>query len=252
MVKSKFFTTAMLTAILLFAVVNLGSIVVNAQAQETVTILDSVGGTTNPVAGTYQYSDGSTQSFTATADSAYIFSGWTVLSSGGSSISSSNPLSLPILSGVSYTIQPNFDPLLVPPGAQRLPTYMATAAIVVVLSSAGGTVNPAPGTYALDNATSLNLQATANSGWTFSHWVISGPITGHGGAPVNLTPTDNPYNVNHGYGATYQYQAVFNPTSSGSPGPSPTVPEYPAIYVGIVAIALLAIAIGTYAVKRRK
>jgi hypothetical protein len=252
MVKSKFFATAILTSILILAIMNLGSIVVNAQGQENVTILDAIGGTTDPAAGNYQYADGSTQTFTATPDSSYIFAGWTILSSGGSSISTDNPLSLPIVSGNSYSIQPNFDPLLLPPGATSLPTSMATAAIVVVLTSAGGTVSPTPGTYALDNATSLNLSATASSGWTFSHWVISGPITGHGGAPVNLTPTDNPYNVNHGYGATYQYQAVFTPTSSGSPGPSPTVPEFSAIYIGIVAVALLAIALGTFAVKRRK
>jgi len=252
MVKSKFFATAILASILLLAIVNLGAIVVNAQGQETVTILDAIGGTTDPAAGSYQYADGTTQTFTATADNSYIFAGWTILSSGGSSISTSNPLSLPIVSGSSYSIQANFDPILLPPGQIGLPTSMASAAIVVVLASAGGTVNPPPGTYALDNATSLNLSATANSGWTFSHWVISGSITSHGDAPTNLTPTDNPYNVNHGYGSIYQYQAVFTPTSSGSPGPSPTVPEFSAIYVGIVAVALLAIALGTFAVKRRK
>ncbi len=85
---------------------------------------------------------------------------------------------------------------------------MATAAIVVVLAVAGGTTSPAPGTYALADATALNLKATPASGWTFSHWVISGPNLSHGGYPYTATPTDNPYNVNHGYGntsATKQY-----------------------------------------------
>jgi hypothetical protein len=251
MSKSKFVAITLLASILLLAIVNLGSIV-TAQGQGSATILDAVGGTTSPGPGNYQYPDGSTQTFTATPDANYVFAGWTILSSGGSSISSSNPLSLPMMSGVTYEIQAGFDPILVPPGATRLPANMSNAAIVVVLTSAGGTVSPAPGTYALDNATQLSLKATANSGWTFSHWVISGPITGHGGSPLNLTPTDNPYNVNHGYGATYQYQAVFNPTSSGSPGPSPTIPEYSAVYIGIVAVALVAIALGTLVVKRRK
>ena len=99
-----------------------------------------------------------------------------------------------------------------PPGLNV--TNYATAAIVVVLSAVGGTTSPAPGTYALENATSLQLTATPDSGWIFDHWVIGGyPLT-HGAYSFTDTPTDNPYNVNHGYGNTYTYQPVFSPTST--------------------------------------
>jgi hypothetical protein len=65
-------------------------------------------------------------------------------------------------------VQANFQPVLPDHGAQ-MPTNLETAAIVVVLGSAGGTVSPASGTYALANAKSLMLTATPSSGWVFSH-----------------------------------------------------------------------------------
>ena len=111
----------------------------------------------------------------------------------------------------------------------------------MVLPAAGGTTIPAPGTYALANATSLQLTAMPDNGWQFSHWVISGSdvTTGHGSAPTNLEPTDNPYNVNHGYGNTYNYQPVF--TQSGSTSPSPTVPELSAVLLIAVLVAMIPI-----------
>ena len=66
----------------------------------------------------------------------------------------------------------------------------------------------------------LTYKQLADSGWTFSHWVISGPNLSHGGYPYTATPTENPYNVNHGYGNRYDYQAVFVPTGSTEPTPS--------------------------------
>ena len=120
--------------------------------------------------------------------------------------------------GTTYTIQPNFD-LIAPPGG-NLPTNMTNAAIIVVLASAGGSTSPAPGTYAVSNASTLQLKATANSGWQFSHWTICGNSISHGGYPLNYAPTDNPYTVGHGYGYTYYYQPIFNQV--GSPTASPT------------------------------
>ncbi len=140
-----------------------------------------------------------------------------------------NPATLTVTGGVTYAVQALFQPIQVPPSGIAV-TNFSTAAIVVVLPATGGTTNPAAGTYALANATSLNLTATPASGWQFSHWVISGtPNLSHGGYPFTATPTDNPYNVNHGYGNTYSYQAVFIPT--GTTEPTPTVPELSGISV---------------------
>jgi predicted secreted protein with PEFG-CTERM motif len=79
------------------------------------------------------------------------------------------------------------------------------------------------------------------NGWTFSHWVISGNTSvSHGGAPVNLEPTDNPYNVNHGYGETYYYQPVFTQSgASMSPEPSTTIPEFPMLAVLLILGAMV-------------
>ena len=80
-----------------------------------------------------------------------------------------------------------------------------------------------------------------NNGWQFSHWVISGSdvTTGHGSIPTNLEPTDNPYNVDHGYGNTYYYQPVF--TQSDTTSPSPTIPELPAVLLIAVLVAMIPI-----------
>jgi hypothetical protein len=112
------------------------------------------------------------------------------------------------------------------------------------MPASGGTTSPAPGKYAFTNADKLNITAMPDNGWKFSHWVILGADTSnHGDAPTNLQPTDNPYNVNHGYGATYAYQAVFTETSS----PSPSVPEFPILAV----LMLLAVAAPLVALAKK-
>ncbi len=245
---NKIFALTLLISLLATAAV---SVTVQAQSQGTVTIMDSIGGTTDPAPGTYNYNAGTNVDFTATADATSAFQYWIVSTSSGSSTVTNPTLTLPIAAGTTYTLQAVFAPIQAPPGVIALPASLSSAAIVVVLPAAGGTTNPPPGTYALANATSLNLQATPSSGWTFSHWVISGVMTSHGSAPVNLEPTNNPYNVNHGYGATYNYQPVFTQTG-GSPGPSPSIPEFSGAIIGVLAVVLLTIALGTVAYRRKK
>ncbi len=56
MIKSKkIFVLTLLLTLLVLAVVNAS---VNAQGQATVIVLDSIGGTTDPAAGTTTYADG--------------------------------------------------------------------------------------------------------------------------------------------------------------------------------------------------
>jgi hypothetical protein len=214
-------------------------------------MLSSVGGTVSPTPGTTTIADGTSVTFTATPSDNFVFSNWVISTASGSSTASDNPLSFPVAGGTDYTVQAVFNPVQAVPGNPLPPTsQLPIAAIVIILTSAGGTTNPAPGTYALANATSFNLSATPSSGWQFEHWVISGPNLSHGGYPFTATPTDNPYNVNHGYGNTFSYQAVFSPT--GSTTPTPTVPEVSgAAALGIIA-ALAIVAVGTFAYKRKK
>jgi hypothetical protein len=254
---TKTISLAILTSLLLLAAMNYTVLNVKAQNQATVTILSSIGGITDPANGTYQYNDGATVTITPTADgqSGFTFANWIISTPSGTRISLVVPLTFTVSAGSTYTVQAVFQ-VIQPIGVQNLPKNLSTAAIVVILPAAGGTTIPAPGTYAFDNATSLNITAMPNSGWTFSHWVISGSdvTTGHGSIPTNLEPTDNPYNINHGYGNTYAYQAVFTQTSASptptsqsptptSPSPSPTIPELSGIAIGILLLAMIPVVI---------
>jgi len=257
----KIFALTLLTSLLLLSISPV-MFSVKAQTQATVTILDSIGGTTDPTADTHTYNDGTAVTLTGTPTAiTFSFTNWIITSSEGSSVVATNPYTLTVTGGVTYTIQATFTPTQAPPGGGALPANMATAAIVVVLAAAGGTTNPPPGTYALAEATNLNLTATPDSGWQFSHWVISGEPQSHGGYSFDNTPTDNPYNVNHGYGNTYSYQPVFVLTGSTEPGAATPTPgstiagmslETVAIIGLVVVIIVILIAFGVYAARRRK
>jgi hypothetical protein len=257
--KTKLLTLILLAALALAALSP--TLLVNAQAQATVIIVDSVGGTTNPT-GTTTYPDGSEVQLTATADPDFVFNFWIISTDAGSANIFDNPTSLTVAGGTTYTVEPVFQTVQSPIGGQ-IPSNLQTAAIIVVLPSAGGTTSPAPGTYAIDNAANAMLTATANSGWTFSHWTICGTDINHGGAPTNWSPTENPYNVNHGYGYTYFYQAVFTPVGSNEPTPTATptpnsgMPggistEMLIIIALVVVIVVLLAAFGLYAMRKNK
>lgn len=244
----------MLTVVLLMAIAGLAFPAVKAQATDTVTLDTSIGGSyANPdgsvqAAGTYSYTDGTTQTFTAVPGTGFVFSYWTIASAEGAYSDSDNPLSL-TLNQSAYALQAYFAP------ESPYPSFApvtSSDAIVVVIAGIGGTVSPAPGTYALANADQLDLTATPDSGWTFSHWVIGGVPSGspHGGYAFTDTPTNNPYTVSHGYGETYSYQPVFSPIST-STSTSPTVPEFSSVAAIIIAIVLAIAAFGTFAYTRR-
>ncbi len=221
---------------------------VKAQSQATVDVLASVGGSTDPAASStpYSYDDGTVVNLTATAGEGFIFVNWDIVTASGGTTDMNNPTTLTVSGGVTYAIQAVFAPIETAPGTSPVAAAnLATAAIVVVLPSIGGTTSPVAGTYALQNAASTTLTATPASGFTFDHWVIGGSPLTHGAYSFTDTPTDNPYTVDHGYGNTYTYQAVFTPVGS-------TVPEFPGAAVVVLALALVAVAFGTFAIKRKK
>ncbi len=262
MKKTKFFAIALLSSLFLLAIA--GTTGVNAQAQATVEVLASIGGTTDPDAGTYTYNDGTSVTFTATAEEGYVFQEWIVSTDEGSNTATESSITIPVTGGVEYSFQAIFTPIQVPPGGIPV-TDFTTAAIVVVLTSAGGTTSPVPGTYALENAEQLMLTATAAEGWEFDHWAITGfPIQGaHGAFPFTPNPTDNPYTVDHGYGNTYAYQAVFNPTGEGAatptpggatPTPAPGMGGLSTEWLIIIALAIVIVIVligfGVYAMRK--
>ncbi len=237
---------ALLTVVLLIGVLNSAMPSVKAQTTDTVIVLSSVGGTTDPGAGTFSYPNGTIQTFTATNGDGFTFQYWVITNAAGAVETPENPLSL-TLNESSTTIQADFLPILYIPPATA-PTS-ATDAIVVILAGTGGTVSPAPGTYALANAALLELTATPDSGWTFSHWVIAGTPLNHGVYSYTLTPTNNPYNVNHGYGNTYSYQPVFNPISTSA---TPTINEFSSASAIILVVALIAVLVASGVYVHRK
>lgn len=242
------------------------SYVVSVQAQNdaTVTVATSTGGTTD-ITGTTTYSDGTSFIINAIPDDGYAFVGWIISTDSSSTNSIDNPLTITLAGGTTYTIQPNFDLVIAPPGG-NLPTNMSNAAIVVVLASAGGSTSPAPGTYAMADATTMQLKATPNSGWEFSHWTICGSSMSHGGYPLNYAPADNPYTVGHGYGYTYYYQPVFTQVASAGSSATPTSTATAApvgtmaglttdtwiIIALIVVIIVMAIGLAVVATRRKK
>ena len=255
----KFFALTLLTSLLLLAALNSNVISVKAQGQATVNVLDSIGGTTDPAAGTTTPADGTPVTLTASDNSGFIFQYWIISTSSSSNVVYDNPTSITVSGGVTYSIQALFQPIELAPGSIPV-TNQSTAAIIVVLAAAGGTTTPAPGTYQLADTSKSTLTATADSGWQFSHWVISGMILSHGGYPFDPVPTNNPYPLDHGYGYTYNYQPVFTPTGITEPTPTPTatpgiggLSTDTAIIIGLVAvIIIILIAFGIFAMRKNK
>ncbi len=243
----------LLTATLLMAVANNYAPIAKAQTNDTVTLIASVGGSyantdgSVQTPGPYTYADGSSQTFTAVPGDGFSFGLWTIVTAAYSYTDAvDNPLTI-TLNESAYAIQATFTPdTIIPPAVQ---TNSATNAIVVVIAGVGGTTSPAPGTYELANATSLDLTAIPNNGWQFDNWVIGGtPMNDHGSYSYTATPTNNPYNVDHGYGNTYSYEAVFSPVGTST---SPTVNEFSSAAAIFTAMALVIVAFGTYAYTRK-
>ncbi len=237
---------------------------VNAQGQATVTILEAIGGTTDPTNGTYTYADGTTITLTATPSTPeYIFNSW-IISAGESTTTDLNEITtLTVSGGTTYTIQPVFLPVQVPPGVPVQPSEPTTDAYVMLVAAVGGTTNPPPGLYRLADATQFYITAVPSDGWQFSQWVISGfPYdTEHGGDPFTGVRTENPYLIDHGYGNRYDYQPVF--TLIGGATPSPTAPGGGGVIGGlstetlliialVVVIIIILIGFAVYAARRRR
>ena len=258
--SSKFVALTVLATLLLASAFMMS---VNAQTQATVTMFDSVGGTTDPAPGTYQYNDGTVVTLTATPDASNVFQNWIISTPDATLNDPSATTTITVAAGTTYTIQAIFQTVALLPNVPYAPFKAGTDAVIGILASAGGTVSPSPGLYYLTSATSFQLKATAASGWQFSHWVISGPNLSHGGYPYTATPTDNPYTVDHGYGNRYDYQAVFTPTGVTEPTPTGGATATPAPGMGglstdtwiiialVIVIIIILIGFGVYAMRKK-
>jgi hypothetical protein len=261
--KKNFLVLTLLMPLLFASALSCFVVTVNAQNQATVTILDSLGGTTNPAAGPHTYNNGDTVTITANTQSTFAFVQWIISNETSSMIDYSNPVTFTVMSGENYTVQPVFTPIQTSTLGDP-PITSPTDGIMVVLAAVGGTTNPLPGYYAVSNLTQTKLTAIPDNGFEFSNWIISGfPMeAAHGDYPFTATPTDNPYTVGHGEGNRYYYQPVFTPVGNGGTSPTPTatspstimgITTDMAIIIGlIVVIIVLIVAFGLYVNKNRK
>ncbi|MFB3890190.1 MAG: beta strand repeat-containing protein [Candidatus Bathyarchaeia archaeon] len=124
----------------------------------TLTILSSGGGSTNPAAGIYAKSPGSTVQVTATQNQGFVFSYWLL---DGVNAGSVNPIS--VLMDKAHTLQPVFSQIIVP-----------TLVNLVISQGTGGSTNPDAGTYPNTVGARVQVTATASSGYTFSYWLLDG------------------------------------------------------------------------------
>ncbi|MEM2999779.1 MAG: hypothetical protein QXX34_04565 [Candidatus Bathyarchaeia archaeon] len=151
-------------------------------------------------------------------------------------------LTLTIISSLLMltSAQENQEEIIIPRPPPFPPSPSADQATVIVSATEGGTTNPLPGTHYYWNNTVIRLTAIPNEGYRFLYWAISGAYTpGHSVPPLiipgpvevdgeivippvrpptpstydSLIVTQNPLNVICGYGYTFEYQAVFYPTT---------------------------------------
>jgi hypothetical protein len=213
--KSKFATIVLflLISTMLLTVLS-QNIFVNAQDDEaTVVVLSSVGGTTNPTPGTYNYANGTTITLIATPNTGFEFLYW-VISGSYTPTHNQPPLIIP---GV-YVDDPTWVPDLPQPDVtgidsvvltqERLDiicgygytyTYQAvfaptepssgvTDAVVIVADAVGGTTNPGAGTYTYPEGQTITLTATPATGFEFRYWIISGSYTPTHNQPPLIIP----------------------------------------------------------------
>ena len=281
----------------------------------------SPGGTTTPAPGTTNTApNGTNIVITATPDAGYVFLYWVASgnltpghSEGGQTFIidpdtgevligipkpptptgidslafTANPANITCGYGYTYTYQAIFAPA---GGVTPSPSPGTTGdAIVVILSSTGGTTTPVPGSYAYPAGHNITLQATPSAGYDFAYWVVSGNATSGHTEPTPtyiidpdtgeiigyipkppvatgidaLTFTENPATITCGYGYTFQYSAVFMPVSATtappttapptlSPSPTPAPTDWTVPIIAVVVIVIIIIIILAAVLMRRK
>lgn len=246
----KVFSLILLTSALLLTIgANIAS--VKAQTQDSVFAYTTLGGTisangsTLTGGSTTTYGDGSTISFSATASSGFKFLCWEYAGASGAITSTTNPL--------SYTISTSeiaIEAIFIPTTSTTPTTTGSGSASVDLFPSIGGTTDPAGASAPYNNYTigaTDTFTQTPGDGFKFLCWIsqTSTASTLSTNSPFSLEITDS--NV--------ALQALWIPTSSTvtlpSASPSPTVPEYSNVAAIVVALALAAVAFGTYAYRRK-
>jgi parallel beta-helix repeat protein len=148
----------------------------------TLTINAGANGATNPTPGTYTYSQGQNVSVQAIPDTGYILDHWEL---DGANIGTANPINVTM----------NAD--------HMLHAVFILAHALTITTTAGGTTDPAPGTYTYWSGTTVSVAASPDTGYFLDRWELDGVYMGIPN-PAHVT-----MNMNH------TLHAVFKPLSSG-------------------------------------
>jgi hypothetical protein len=168
----------------------------------TLTITASAGGTTSPVPGTYVYASGSDVQVTALPNLNYKFVRWEI---DGANVTD-NPITITM--NQNYTLHAVF----------QLLTYKLT-----ILSSSGGTTNPAPGTYTYTNGTYASVTAIPDMHYLLSYWLLDGNPAGSAN-PISVLMTDD--HTLQPMFALRNYTLTITATAGGTTDPAPGVYTY--------------------------
>lgn len=174
------------------------------------TISTTTGGNTSPSPGTYTYSENSIATVTAIPNAGYQLDHWQL--DGFERGADENPISL--VMNRDYTLTAYFTAL--PP-----PEYTLT-----IVTATDGTTNPAPGSNAYVEGTTVQVTAIPDTGYYFDHWELDGVNVGSTN-PIGIT-----MNTNHTLTAYFssiplpQYTLSVTAISGGTTNPPPGIYQY--------------------------
>jgi hypothetical protein len=173
------------------------------QANYTLTITTTTGGSTNPPPGDHTYWEGTAVDVTALPSLGYVLDHWEL---DGFNVGASNPTSLTM--DAAHTLHGVF-------------SWVGTCNLTITTTT-GGTTNPAPGIHEYTNGTSVQVAAIPDMDYGLDHWEIDGS---------NILPS-NPItvtmDVNHTVNAVFKltYTLTITTTAGGTTNPSPGTYTY--------------------------
>jgi len=180
----------------------------------TLTITTTTGGTTNPALGTYTYAEGTNVSVTAIPDTNYQFAYWEL---DGSYAGTVNPITISMYN--NHTLRAVF----------ALITYTLT-----ITTTAGGTTDPAPGTYVYVNGSYASVTALPSAHYVFDHWVLDGSPAGSAN-PISILMTSN--HTLQAFFSIINYTLTIIASTGGTTSPAPGIYVYASgSYVPVTAL----------------
>jgi uncharacterized repeat protein (TIGR02543 family) len=185
--------------------------IVVAPPLRTLTISSTLGGHTEPSAGSHQYSDGTIVGISTIPDPNYHFVNWT---GDTSTIGNVNAPVTTITMNANYTVQANF--------------AIDQRTLTVSTTTGGTVIQPGIGSFQYGHGTVVDLNAVPVTGYHFTNWTGSGVTAGKVANPNSASTTitmDGDYVVD----ATFtqnEYPLAITIVGNGTVSKSPDQPTY--------------------------